>query len=439
MKESILNLFKKIKAVNPDIILTGSNALSLQGIKLRTEPNDLDLLLPKSVKEFNTIEGFEFIEQQEYPNDEPGFMWSYHYKLKDSIIKIDIFQGLNSYIEPRKIKLESVGWCTYYLDILQFKLKHSFANNRLSSKKQASDLIYILINNSHLKYFSFGDITNSIFGQPVLSNQKEFHETIILKKPIVFFDTETTGINKTTDRIVELSAIKLMPDNTKIQLNERFNPTIPIPAEATAVHKITNDDVKNKPKFKERAKDISKFFQNCDIGGYNIIDFDVPLIVEEFLRSGIDIPFNNETKFIDSLKIYFQNEKRDLTSAYEFYCEKKLSNAHSAEADNNATIEVLQKQIERYRLPKSITHLNDICSGGEEVLDYDRKFTKNNEGYIVFTFGKNKNLRVYDQHDYLNWMLKQDFANHTKLIIKQILSGELNDGENDLDDLDLLF
>jgi DNA polymerase III subunit epsilon len=250
---------------------------------------------------------------------------------------------------------------------------------------------------------------------------------IPLSRPIVFFDTETTGVDRVKDRIVELSMTKLHPDGGKEIKTYRFNPTIPIPIEASKVHNIFDEDVEDEATFTEKAGEVAGFFLNCDIAGFNIIEFDLPLIVEEFLRANVEVPFNVSTKIIDSLKIFYEFEKRDLSAAYKFYCDKTLNDAHSAEADTSATIEVLCNQIIKYDLQKSLETLHQFCNKEKGFIDYERKFRRNENGEIIFTFGKYKGAKVVEQKDYLLWMLKQEFSKHTQLTIKDILTGKLTD------------
>ncbi|HBG70473.1 MAG: hypothetical protein A2W93_09460 [Bacteroidetes bacterium GWF2_43_63] len=244
-----------------------------------------------------------------------------------------------------------------------------------------------------------------------------------LSRPLVFFDTETTGTDTVNDRILEISAIKIHPYGEKETITQRINPTRPIPKEASNVHGIYDSDVENMPTFYEYKNTVIDFFKDCDVAGFNILSYDVPILVEEILRAEGDEPFDEKTKFIDALKIYHENEKRDLSSAYKFYCDKNLEGAHGAEADTNATIEVLEKQIVKYGLPNTVEELHEISNKGNAIVDYGRKFVRNQKGNIVFSFGKHKDESVHRHFDYLKWMLGADFSKHTKYIIRQILNG----------------
>jgi DNA polymerase-3 subunit epsilon len=248
---------------------------------------------------------------------------------------------------------------------------------------------------------------------------------LTLLRPLIFFDTETTGVDTSKDRIIELSTTKFFPDGKKEVKTKRFNPTIPIPPEASAVHGILDIDVADEPPFALSAGNISKYFIGCDVGGFNSTRFDVPILVEEFLRAGVALPFDEDTKFVDALKIYHMMEKRDLTAAYKFYCDKDHTGAHGAEADVHASAEVFNAQIKRYNLVTSLDALHELCNEGKVVIDYGGKFTRNQFGHIVFNFGKNIDKKALDDTDYLAWMLKNDFPLHTKLCIKKILSCEL--------------
>lgn len=168
-----------------------------------------------------------------------------------------------------------------------------------------------------------------------------------LKKPIVFFDLETTGIDLSRDRIVEISLVKILPNGDQELKTRRINPEMPIPPEATAIHGITDEDVKDAPRFKEVAKSLAQYIEGCDLGGYNSNKFDIPMLVEEFLRADVDVDLKKR-KFIDVQNIFHKMEQRTLIAAYKFYCGKDLENAHSAEADIMATYEVLQAQLDRY-------------------------------------------------------------------------------------------
>lgn len=249
--------------------------------------------------------------------------------------------------------------------------------------------------------------------------------TLTLTKPLCFFDLETTGTDIATDRIVEISIVKLNADGTQEIYTKRINPTIPISPGATAVHGITDADVANEPTFKDLAREIFHIFTGSDIAGYNILRFDIPLLVEEMLRAGAPQFPHPDTRFVDAMSIFFQKEPRNLTAALKFYCNKDLADAHSAEADTLATVDILKAQIEKYDLGNNMDELQKISTQGKEIIDYAGKFTKNEHGDIVFNFGKNKNKRVIDDPEYVKWMLKTEFTYDTKQKAIQILKGEI--------------
>jgi len=243
-----------------------------------------------------------------------------------------------------------------------------------------------------------------------------------LKRPIAFFDLETTGITITTDRIIDIAIIKIMPDGEQLRKTFRLNPGMPIPAPSTAIHGISDADVKDCPTFKTVANEIKQFLDNCDLGGYNSNRFDIPLLTEEFLRAGLDINLK-ERKMVDVQQIFMKMEKRTLEAAYLFYCGKKLENSHNAEADVQATYEVLLGQLERYpELENDIDALHNI-SKGDDFADFSRRI-KLIEGTPCFNFGKYKEQSVAavfeKEPQYYNWMMKGDFAQDTKAVITDI-------------------
>ena len=243
-----------------------------------------------------------------------------------------------------------------------------------------------------------------------------------LDKPLVFFDLETTGINTGTDRIVEISMFKVFPDGKKETRTMRLNPGIPIPPEASAVHGIYDKDVADAPTFKQVAAELRAFLENCDLAGYNSNKFDVPILVEEFLRA--DVGFDENRKYIDVMRIFTLMEKRTLEAAYKFYCEKELTNAHSAEADVMATYEVLLGQLDRYgeALKPDMQFLHEFTSDGEFVDFGRRMIMKNGEPH--FNFGKYNGQSCADVYrkepQYFDWIYKSDFPQHTKLKLRMI-------------------
>lgn len=247
---------------------------------------------------------------------------------------------------------------------------------------------------------------------------------LTLKRPIVFFDLETTGTDPAKDRIVELAFIKLTPDGKKETITKRINPGIPIPIESTKIHGISDDDVKNCASFKQIASNLYEWIRNCDMGGYNSSKFDLPLLAEEFLRAGINVDFT-ERNMVDVQQIFFKREARTLSAAYKFYCNKDLENAHSAEADIEATIEVLEAQLNKYTdIGTDVPTLHNFTHT-DEYVDFARRIVMK-DGFPIFNFGKHKGRKVEDifnaEPQYYDWMMQADFSLHTKQKISEILN-----------------
>lgn len=244
-----------------------------------------------------------------------------------------------------------------------------------------------------------------------------------LKNPIVFFDLETTGINVATDRIVEISYLKVFPNGSEECKTYRVNPTVPIPEKTTEIHGITDEDIKDAPKFSELAKTIAKVLEGSDIAGYNSNKFDIPLLAEEMLRSGIDIDLKKR-KFIDVQVIFLKKEPRTLSAALKFYCEKELNNAHSAEADTRATYEILQAQLEKYSdLENDIDKLSEFSSHNKNA-DFVGRIIFDENGDEIFNFGKYKGqsvVKVFEKDPaYYSWMINNDFPLYTKKVLTNI-------------------
>ena len=244
-----------------------------------------------------------------------------------------------------------------------------------------------------------------------------------LKNPLVFFDLETTGVNIVKDRIIEISFVNVCPNGQEICKTRRINPGMPIPPESTAIHGITDEDVKDCPTFKEIAKSLAAQIKGCDLAGYNSNRFDIPLLAEEFIRAGVDIDLNRR-KFVDVQTIYHKMEQRTLAAAYKFYCNKDLNNAHTAEADTMATYEVLKAQLDRYpELQNDIDFLSKYSSYNNNV-DFAGRMIYNDKGEEVFNFGKYKGQLVTDvlrrDPNYYEWIINGDFALNTKKILTEI-------------------
>lgn len=250
-----------------------------------------------------------------------------------------------------------------------------------------------------------------------------------LKKPIVFLDLETTGVNVGADRIVEIALLKVFPNGNKDSKVMRINPTIPIPIEASKVHGIYDQDLIDCPTFQDVARDINTFLGGCDLAGYNSNKFDIPLLIEEFTRAGIHFELNDR-KLIDVQNIFHKMEQRTLAAAYKFYCDKDLLNAHSAEADTTATFEVLLSQLQKYdSLKNDVDFLSQFSSVTRNV-DLAGRIVLNEKGEEVFNFGKYKGRQVKEvfrtEPSYYDWMMKGDFATNTKNVITQLRLKEFN-------------
>lgn len=256
-----------------------------------------------------------------------------------------------------------------------------------------------------------------------------------LKIPLCVFDLETTGINITQDRILEIAVIKVMPSGELIRKSNVLNPTIPITAESTAIHGIRNEEVQDKPTFKEVARDYARFFEGCDLAGFNILKFDVPMLVEEFLRAGVEFDYSRK-KLIDAQKIFHLMEKRTLSAAFKFYCDQDMTDAHSAEADTQATLDVLLAQVARYEnqevtdgLGKKIGEIKNDMEvlnklTASDLVDLAGRMIRNDKGEVIFNFGKHKGKAVAqvlkDEPSFYDWMMNGEFPLDTKRKLTEI-------------------
>lgn len=245
-----------------------------------------------------------------------------------------------------------------------------------------------------------------------------------LERPIIFFDLETTGTNVTKDRIVQISMLKVFPgESAPKERTLLVNPGCPIPPEATAVHRITDEDVKNAPRFAEVARKIAESFESCDIAGFNSTRFDLPLLCEEMVRAGVNFDISN-ARLIDVQTIFHKKEQRTLVAAYRFYCDKDLEGAHSADADTRATYEVFLAQLDKYTdLPADIDGLAEYSSMNRNV-DLMGRFIRDDKGKVVFNFGQHKGKEVEkvikEFPGYYQWMLEGDFPANTKNVLTSI-------------------
>lgn len=245
-----------------------------------------------------------------------------------------------------------------------------------------------------------------------------------LNNPLLFFDLETTGLSVAHDRIVEIAAIKVFPDGHSEEKRRLINPEMHIPKEASDVHHITDEDVKDQPPFRKIAKSLAQWMEGCDIAGYNSTRFDIPLLAEEFLRAGVDFDFRKR-KLVDVQEIFFKMEPRNLSAAYAFYCNKNLEDAHSALADVTATLEVLKAQLDKYQdsLQNDVKFLADFTTRSR-LVDYAGRIILNDKDEPVFSFGKHKGRKVEDvlraEPSYYGWMQEGDFPLDTKKVLSEI-------------------
>ena len=244
-----------------------------------------------------------------------------------------------------------------------------------------------------------------------------------LTKPICFFDLETTGISITKDRIVEISVLKVYPNGTEESKTWLVNPEMPIPAEVIAIHGITNEKVANEPTFKQLAKEVYNMIKDSDLGGFNSNRFDIPLLAEEMLRADVDFDMKKRVS-VDVQTIFHKMEQRTLSAAYKFYCDENLEDAHSAEADTNATYQVLKAQLDKYdELENDVKFLSDFSSR-KKFADFAGFIVFNKENEECFSFGKHKGKRIVDILDqepgYFGWLLNADFPLYTKKVLEAI-------------------
>jgi DNA polymerase-3 subunit epsilon len=255
-----------------------------------------------------------------------------------------------------------------------------------------------------------------------------------LERPLAIFDLETTGINITSDRIVEIAIVKLSPDGTQTSYLKKVNPGIPIPPEITAIHGISDDDVRHEPFFKDIALEVLEFIGDADLGGYNSNKFDIPVIVEELMRAEIDVDFS-EKRFVDVQNIFHKMEQRTLAAAFQFYCNKSLENAHSALHDAQATLDVLLAQMDRYEnLQNDIIYLSEFSRGSNlDLVDFAGRLARNEQNEMMYNFGKHKGKTVRDvariEPGYYGWMLDADFPLFTKRMLKQEMEKIKEDNE----------
>lgn len=251
---------------------------------------------------------------------------------------------------------------------------------------------------------------------------------IPLDKPLVVFDLESTGLSVNTDRIVEIAYLKINPGSSAVQAEILLNPEISIPKEATEVHGFTNEDVKGKPTFKDKASELWEIFNNCYYAGFNVIGYDLPMLKREFLRAGFDFDYS-QAKIIDAKTIYHFMEPRTLSAAYKFYCGQEHTEAHSASADVRATADVLVAQLAKYEQLRDWEFIYKINHASDDrYVDNDRKFYwRDGQAYLAFSKHRGRALKevVEQEPGFLEWILTADFSDETKEIVKKALDGEL--------------
>lgn len=243
-----------------------------------------------------------------------------------------------------------------------------------------------------------------------------------LIRPLAYFDLETTGTSTITDRVVQIAVHKYFPDGTVEKKVKLINPEMPIPKDASAIHGITDEMVKDKPPFKCISKALLQYMTDCDFAGYNLLRFDVPMLVEEFLRAGLEHPFD-DARIIDAYNIFCKKEPRTLTGAVKFYCNRVMENAHDANIDVEETANVLEAQLQHYEdLSLNIDELASFSGDDKSFIDYDRKLVRDEEGNCRFNFGKNKGKLVIDCLDYCFWMINQgNFSHDTKSKLRKLI------------------
>lgn len=447
--DALTRIFNTISEKNPSAILTGNVSLYLQNFKVRNETLELEVIIPEYNKEFikandarlctvNNFSGdvryncktYIYYEFVNYFNLQDSEKELFYVKILTPIGNQDVFP---EWIECMGLKCATFDW------ILHGKIRKALDKNDPEKNKHAADLMYFLTWNTDYQWNSFRNLINDLF-KPIdnsIFNGSFFSFVIGIYKPLVFFCVKATGLDPVNDRIFEFAAIKITTDKRKVVFFQRINPTILIPQDVPHNQVNFEKEIHHTPTFREVASSICNFFKDCDIAGFNILSFDIPILIEEIIRAGEAIPFNNDTKYLDVFKIFQSREKSDLSSAYHYYCGKMLDGVRDSEDDAYAAIEILNEQILKYGLPCSVDELHEIFNEGCNMVDFGRKFKEEKDGDIVFTFGSHKNESVFDNFDYLKWMLIQDFPYHTKCIIEEILNGDIRRKEKNFEAEDM--
>jgi DNA polymerase-3 subunit epsilon len=424
----LIEAFEKIQARYPEILLTGSLSVALQGFKVRRSPVDLDVILfgndsiywNQEIKEFlpRYIPEFDFVSGSNdsffYEPDENKMRTRILFKGYE--ISIDFFFYDSSFYKDFFCKKVRGIPCVKFSIPFKFKLEYALDKTTISSQKHIDDIIYFIQNNS-VGIDNIGLTQDNHLG--LESSSKALSN--FMGRDVVFFDLETTGVDTQKDKIIEIFAKKLTVSGEIYEYYSKINPEMDVSAEASKVHGIYNKDLVDELTFADVAEDLFNFFVNCEVGGYNIKNFDIPILNRQFFDVINRSPFELNQTYLDCFSIIQQLEPRKLESMYFQYTNRVLFNAHSAESDVNATIELFAEIIKRNR-SWVYNDIKQLLSEKNKVLDFDKKFYEDELGVARFNFGKNRDDAISLHEDYLKWMLNQDFSASTKAVIYEYLA-----------------
>jgi DNA polymerase-3 subunit epsilon len=412
----LLEVFKKIQEKFPGILLTGSLSMAVQGFKIRRVPKDLDIIIfddfiLRSIT--RQIPDFELVPFEDFSElyDPDGIRFPVKILYKEFTLSIDFFLYDESLYDQYFFTTVNNIPCAKYSHPFQFKIEYALKKDSASSKKHREDILFFLDNNStdrELRTHTNAERTEA--NLPTLQISK------FIQKDVVFFDLETTGTDTSKDRIIEIYAKRLTSFGEVSEYYTKINPEMDINPEASKVHGIYMEDLVSEPTFRDVASTIFDFFEGAEVSGYNIKHFDIPIINRQLLETLLRTPFELNQTYLDCYAIIQQFEPRKLENMYFKYTNKVLFNAHSAESDVNATIELFAQILSR-NSSWTYQELRESLMEKNKVLDFDRKFYEDEEGVVRFNFGKNKGLPIYEHEDYLKWMQGQDFSPSTKEVI----------------------